>query len=362
MSDDALDPAPGSDAGSAPGAGCAPGTCTCGGGSRADVRISIGARPAATAADEPDRSSAASSAASSSALASAAPATRPWAAPASEVRARAERAVLVAAGSFRMGTEDADRNPQDGESPIREVDVAAFRIDPFAVTNAEFAAFVDATGYVTVAEDFGWSYVFGGLLAPEIRRASPKPPGTPWWRAVEGATWEHPTGPGSDAAEAPDHPVVHIALRDAEAFAQWCGMRLPREAEWEKAARGGLDQARYAWGDELTPGGQHMCNIWQGVFPTRNDLADGYLGTAPVGSYPANDFGLHDMAGNVWEWCSDVWATGPAPSLDGDVRVMRGGSYLCHDSYCNRYRVAARSSTAAEDSSGNKGFRLAADA
>ncbi|MFC5319224.1 formylglycine-generating enzyme family protein [Brachybacterium alimentarium] len=284
-----------------------------------------------------------------------------WAAPADAVRARAERAVTIAAGSFRMGTEDRDRNPGDGESPVRSVDLPAFRIDPTCVTNAEFAAFVDETGYVTEAEEFGWSFVFASLLEKELRRASRKPPGTPWWRAVEGARWDQPEGPGSTVAERADHPVVHVSLRDAEAFAQWCGMRLPREAEWEKAARGGLDQARYAWGDELTPGGEHRCNIWQGAFPVRNTLEDGYLATAPVRSFPPNSFGLYEVAGNVWEWCSDPWTTGQASSMTGDVRVMRGGSYLCHDSYCNRYRVAARSATAAEDASGNKGFRLAVD-
>ena len=283
------------------------------------------------------------------------------AAPVQEVRSRAQRAVLIPAGAFAMGTEDADRNPGDGESPVRIVQVPAFRIDAACVTNAEFAAFVAETGYVTEAEEFGWSFVFGALLDGELRRASRKPPGTPWWRAVEVARWDEPEGPGSTLDERGDHPVVHVSLRDAEAFASWCGMRLPREAEWEKAARGGLQQARYAWGDELTPGGEHRCNIWQGAFPVRNTLEDGFLGTAPVRSFPPNGYGLHEVAGNVWEWCSDAWTTGQVPSLDGDVRVMRGGSYLCHDSYCNRYRVAARSSTAAEDASGNKGFRLAAD-
>ena len=284
------------------------------------------------------------------------------AAPVEEVRARAERAVLIEAGAFRMGTEDADRHRDDGESPVRSVEVPAFGIDATCVTNAEFAAFVGETGYVTEAEEFGWSFVFGALLEPELRRASRKPPGTPWWRAVHGARWDRPEGPGSTVTERGEHPVVQVSLRDAEAFAAWCGMRLPRETEWEKAARGGLDQARYAWGDQLTPGGEHRCNIWQGGFPVRNTLEDGFLGTAPVRSFPPNGFGLYEVAGNVWEWCSDRWESGQAASLTGDVRVMRGGSYLCHDSYCNRYRVAARSSTAAEDASGNKGFRLAVDA
>src|SRR5699024_2088617 len=157
-------------------------------------------------------------------------------------------------------------------------------------------------------------------------------------------------------------PYTTLFRSDAEAFADWCGMRLPREAEWEKAARGGLDQARYAWGDELTPDVEHRRNIWQGAFPLRNTQEDGFLGTAPVRSLPRNGLGQYEVAGNVPEWCSDACTTRSDPSMTGDVRVMRGGSYLCHDSYCNRYRVAARSSTAAEDARGNKGFRLAADA
>lgn len=277
-------------------------------------------------------------------------------------RSRAQQAVPIPAGSFRMGTEDRDRNPHDGESPVRAVEVAAFRIDPVCVSVAEFAAFVAETGYVSVAEEYGWSYVFAGLLPQSVRRASRKPLGTPWWRAVEGAHWARPEGPGSDLEGREDHPATHIALRDAEAFAAWCGMRLPTEAEWEKAARGGLDQARYAWGDELTPAGEHRANIWQGIFPTRNTAEDGFVGTAPVRTYGPNGYGLYQVAGNVWEWTSDRWTTSQAPSLDGDVRAIRGGSYLCHDSYCNRYRVAARTSSAAEDTSGNKGFRLVTDA
>lgn len=261
-----------------------------------------------------------------------------------------------------MGSQDADVNPFDGEGPVRTVEVPAFRIARTPVTNAEFARFVETTGYRTVAEEYGWSYVFAGQLSPLARRASPRPPGTPWWRAVNGALWSAPEGPGSSIEDRAEHPVVHVALRDAVAYARWCGMRLPREDEWEKAARGGLDQARYAWGDELTPDGVHHCNIWQGVFPTRDEAEDGYAGTSPVATYPPNGFGLFDVAGNVWEWCSDAWTTSAAPSWDGDVRVIRGGSFLCHDSYCNRYRVAARTSSAAEDSSSNKGFRLAVDA
>src|SRR5699024_1437991 len=233
------------------------------------------------------------------------PLLRAVAAPTEEVRARAERTVLVEAGPFRMGTEDADRNPGGGESPVRTGAVPAFRIDPAGVTGAEVAAFVAETGYVTEAEEFGWSSVFGGLLGTELRRASRKPPGTPWWRAAEGARWDAPEGPGSSLGGRGDHPAVHVSLRDAEAFAAWCAVRLARVAEGGKAGRGGLDPARYVWGDELTPGGEDRCNIWQGAFPVRNALEDGHLGTAPVRSFPPNGYGLYEVAGNVWEWCSD---------------------------------------------------------
>jgi formylglycine-generating enzyme required for sulfatase activity len=153
-----------------------------------------------------------------------------------------------------------------------------------------------------------------------------------------------------------DHPVVHVSHRDAAAFCQWAGVRLPTETEWEYAARGGLEQARYAWGDELTPGGRHMCNIWQGTFPTRNTAEDGYVGTAPVRSFPPNGFGLYEVAGNVWELCDSPWVPG---EVDSPERVIRGGSYLCHASYCNRYRVAARTRTTVDSSTGNTGFRVA---
>ena len=192
----------------------------------------------------------------------------------------------------------------------------------------------------------------GGLLPDDF------PPtrgvvGAEWWRAVEGADWRHPYGPHSDLVGLGDHPVVHVSWEEASTYAAWVGGRLPTETEWERAARGGLDQAVYAWGDELTPRGEHRCNIWQGEFPARNTLDDGYLGTSPVGAYPANDWGLHDVAGNVWEWCADDFADRP------HHKVIRGGSYLCHESYCNRYRVGARSSNTLDTATGNMGFRVA---
>lgn len=263
--------------------------------------------------------------------------------------------IALPGGVFRMGTDDPDGFPEDREGPVREVTVAPFAIDEHCVSNARFAEFVSATGYRTDAERYGWSYVFAKFLPGELRKVSPRPQQAPWWCGVSGACWAIPEGPGSGLEGRWEHPVVHISWNDATAYCAWSGHRLPSEAEWEYAARGGLDQARYPWGDELTPGGQHRCNIWQGRFPVHNTAEDGYTGTAPVDAYEPNGFGLYNVAGNVWEWCADQFEQGH------DNRAMRGGSYLCHDSYCNRYRVAARTKNTPDSSSGNLGFRVAAD-
>jgi len=278
----------------------------------------------------------------------------------------------VPGGTFLMGT-DEGRFPADGEGPVRAVRLDGFRIAATTVSNRQFAAFVDATGHVTDAQRFGSSFVFH-LLLPDDFPPTQGVAGAPWWRLVDGADWAHPAGPQSDLSGVWDHPVVHVSWTDAAAYCEWAGLRLPTEAEWECAARGGLEQKRFPWGDELTPDGVTMCNIFEGTFPTLNTAADGYVGTAPVDSFPPNGFGLHNVAGNVWEWCADWFsATHPAAADDrpvanptgppeGAAKVMRGGSYLCHDSYCDRYRVGARTSNTIDSSTGNLGFRVAADA
>ena len=268
-----------------------------------------------------------------------------------------------------MGTDDPDGFPADGEGPVRPVVVRPFYIDQHAVSNAKFAAFVGATNYRTEAEQLGWSFVFGGLLPddfPDTRAVA----AAPWWRQIEGADWRHPYGPQSSLEALMDHPAVHVSWNDAHAYGAWAGKRLPTEAEWEYAARGALEQRRFPWGDVLTPGNAHMCNIWQGTFPLKNTLEDGYLGSAPVDAFPPNGFGMYNMSGNVWEWCADWFlpdlhrhgpGNDPSGSSSGRAKVIRGGSYLCHESYCNRYRVAARSSNQPASSGGNMGFRCARD-
>jgi sulfatase modifying factor 1 len=258
----------------------------------------------------------------------------------------------VVSGSFLMGTDDADSFISDLEGPVREVNVNGFMIDVTTVTNQQFADFVKATGYRTDAEKYGWSFVFDGLLQEQgTNNEWQVVAQTPWWVMVPGASWAMPEGSNSNITGRMNHPVVHVSWNDAISFCNWAGKRLPAEAEWEKAARGSLIQKKYPWGDELCPDGKHQCNIWQGTFPNYNSLDDGFLGTAPAQSFEPNGYGLYNMAGNVWEWCND-WFT-----IANTAKAIRGGSFLCHHSYCNRYRVAARSSNTPDSSASNMGFR-----
>ncbi|MYW05576.1 formylglycine-generating enzyme family protein [Streptomyces sp. SID3343] len=278
--------------------------------------------------------------------------------------------VLVRAQTILMGDSHGDGHPADGESPVHEVETGAFLLDATSVTNDAFRRFAEATGYVTDAERFGFSAVFHLAYDGPPEAVIGPAQGTPWWLGVRGADWAHPAGPGSDLTGSGDHPVVHVSWNDARAYCDWTGRRLPTEAEWETAARAGIPGARYPWGDHHDDR-TLLCNIWHGVFPTRNTSPDGHLTTAPVRSYEPSAYGLWQMVGNVWEWCADWWSADyyahsprrdPRGPAQGRTRVMRGGSYLCHDSYCSRYRNAARSSNTPDSSMGNTGFRTAATA
>ncbi|GJD52911.1 Formylglycine-generating enzyme [Methylobacterium crusticola] len=296
---------------------------------------------------------------------------------------------FVPGGTFRMGS---DRHYPE-EAPVHRVAVDGFWIDTTPVTNAQFRAFVRATGHVTAAERRPSADAYPGALPhmleagslvfrPPRRPVDPRDSGA-WWRFRFGAHWRRPLGPGSSIAGLDDHPAVHVAYADAEAYAAWAGKDLPTEAEWEYAARGGLDGAEFAWGDALTPGGRHMANTWQGTFPHRNLAEDGYERTSPVTAFPANGYGLHDMIGNVWEWTADFYsarhpADAPKPccvphnprggredaSYDPDQpairiprRVLKGGSHLCAPNACRRYRPAARHPHPVDTSTSHIGFR-----
>lgn len=306
-----------------------------------------------------------------------------------------EGMVWVPGGVFAMGADDPRGQPDGGPDPmgdarpIHRVAVDGFWVDRTEVTNAAFAAFVKATGYVTVAERVPTAAEFPGappenLVAGSVvftppDRAVPLDDHYRWWAYLKNASWRHPLGPDSNVDGKGDFPVVQVAYEDAEAFAKWAGKRLPTEAEWERAARGGLDGQPYAWGGELKPGGKWMANIWQGPFPVRDAADDGYAGIAPVGQFPANGYGLHDLAGNVWEWCSDWYRPdtyardarggrvtlnpkGPPSGFDPSEpgmakRVHRGGSFLCTDLYCTRYRMGTRGKGEVSSASNHLGFR-----
>lgn len=312
--------------------------------------------------------------------------------------------VWIPGGEFSMGCTDprADlcggNESMDDARPVHRVALAPYWMDRTEVTNAEFARFVAATGYITFserkprAEDYPGAtpdqLVPGSVVFSPPREAVPLDNALRWWRYVPGADWRHPSGPNSTIVGHDQDPVLHIAYVDAAAYAAWAGKRLPTEAEWEFAARGGLTGARYTWGEDLTVNGRWMANIWEGAFPHKNSEDDGFIGIAPVASFPANAYGLHDMAGNVWEWCSDWYRPdayalaqraagggvvrdprGVAESESFDPqepgmpkRVQRGGSYLCTDQYCTRYMVGTRGKGAADTGSNHVGFRCVRDA
>ncbi|HLJ06194.1 MAG TPA: formylglycine-generating enzyme family protein [Acetobacteraceae bacterium] len=277
--------------------------------------------------------------------------------------ARPGRLVRVPGGRFTTGT-DRPVFSQDGESHRRTVEQKPFLIDPCAVTNAWFEEFVVATGYRTEAERIGWSAVFCPDGPGAGRGDAPT-----WWGRVDGADWRSPNGPGSAAF--PQHPVVQVSWVDASAFATWAGGRLPTEVEWECAAAGGLRNPRYPWGEAEPDDSEFLpCNIWQGTFPSRNTAADGFIGTAPVDAFAANGFGLFNMVGNTWEWCADGFrvrslargtAERNAAARRQEMRVLKGGSYLCHRSYCHRYRIAARSGASPDSATPHVGFRIVFD-
>jgi formylglycine-generating enzyme required for sulfatase activity len=303
------------------------------------------------------------------------------------VAAPADTMVWIPGGTFRMGS---DRHYPE-EAPAHKVKVGGFWMSPHTVTNAEFSRFVGETGYVTMAErpanPADYPDAKPELLVPSSvvfqKTSGPVDLRNPynWWTYVAGADWRHPRGPHSSIEQLADHPVVHVAFEDAEAYAKWAGQSLPTEAEWEFAARGGMDGSEFSWGDEYMPGGRPMANTWQGEFPWQNLLQDGYEWTAPVGSFSPNGYGLLDMAGNVWEWTTDWYAPGheargressghgdddagarelsfdPCVELPIPRKVMKGGSFLCAPNYCRRYRPAARMPQAIDTSTCHLGFR-----
>jgi formylglycine-generating enzyme len=276
--------------------------------------------------------------------------------------------VEISACTFTMGNAFADAVAADGERPVRRVSLDPFSIAATTVTNREFGHFVRATRYVTDAERLGYSFVFY-LQVPSERRAHIRQvaKGLPWWLAIVDASWQRPEGPGSHIYERLNHPVVHVSWNDAQAYCAWAGARLPTEAEWECAGRGGLEGRRFPWGDDLARNGVPRCHVWRGLFPNAPE-AGWRPQTVAVADGEANGHGLFNVCGNVWEWCADWYspayhsetpAENPRFTDATGRRSMRGGSFLCHDSYCNRYRLAARSSNTADTSSSNLGFRLA---
>lgn len=286
-----------------------------------------------------------------------------------------EYMIEIPKGNYQIGTDDQEGFPGDLERPATRIELDSFLIDSTTVTNREFLEFVRETSYVTESEKFGWSFVFHYFLDEEKKSQSKEVPGLITWYAVPGADWRHPEGKGSTIDDRMDHPVVHVSRNDALAYCEWAGKRLPSEAEWEVAAKGGTDREKYPWGKELLKDDQHHCNIWQGDFPKENTLEDGYANTAPVKTYEANGYGCYQMIGNVWEWCAnpakitlDHFKEKSGPEfwkeyneVDDKAYAIKGGSFLCHKSYCKRYRIAARNGNTGMSASNNLGFRCVKD-
>ena len=272
--------------------------------------------------------------------------------------------VAIPAGDYQVGS---DRFYPE-ESPVRQVSIASFEIDQAPVTNTEFQQFVDATGYQTVSERPPDPTLYPDLppeeQIPESVVFLPPPPTVDrseplsWWALIAGADWRHPQGPDTSLEGLMQHPVVHVAFEDALAYADWVGKRLPTADEWEVAARGGLVDQDYAWGSEKTPDGRWLANVWQGPFPWENKETDGWFWTSPVGSFPANGYGLVDVCGNVWEWTSTPYAV---PEGEQERRVIKGGSFLCADNYCHRFRPSALMGQTLDTATCHMGFRCAAD-
>ena len=256
----------------------------------------------------------------------------------------------------------------DRESPLRLKKLRPFRMMETAVTNAMFAEFIDDTGFLTEAERFGWSFVFHHNVSDQIA-ASQAVQGVEWWRKIHGADWRLINGPGSERDWHADHPVVHVSWNDARAFAKWAGGRLATETEWEHAARGGMGDVPFPWGDrEPDDTDFQPCNIWQGQFPSSNTAKDGYVATAPARTFDPNGYGLFNMVGNVWEWTAEPFKLrSVSKRLKGhagnqpNAKLLKGGSFLCHKSYCFRYRIAARTGNTADTSTSHQGFRLVFD-
>lgn len=278
---------------------------------------------------------------------------------------RDENAVRIPGGEALIGTRKSII-PDDGESPLRRRKLRPFLMARDCVSNAQFDAFVKATGYVSEAERFGWSYVFWAQV-PETVGPTQAVQEVQWWRRVEGANWRNINGPGTMAsAWHEDHPVVQVSWHDAKAYADWVGGRLPDEGEWEHASRAGQGDVRFPWGDaEPDDHGLFPCNIWQGRFPEQNTGADGFVTTAPIGSFAPNGYGLFNMVGNVWEWTSAPFKVRSLRKSarsrwagTGGYKLLKGGSFLCHRSYCYRYRIAARSGNSPDSTTTHQGFRV----